>query len=265
MIPERDDGRQEKEALPSIDVIVVHGSGLHRNVVSKDIAGVSEEHEIGLRDWLPSKPECPLPKISWDARMRLTAAGYLWEKYHIMGIDLPVVVAGGRNYPTLAPSIAEVMKADLINRFQIPRDKIILVDKGGNTVTDNEGVIEIMRTRGFMQAIDISSGYHKVEEYLAERRGAKFVSSETLLKERYAGRGHESFLRIIDDLCENEVVNGLVRSQKMRVIFLKIPFVGGKIYEKDSVRRLRELEPGSGAKVTNFDKHGLKKMLGRSS
>ncbi len=232
---ERESQTEIVEQLQTLcpDVIIVHGSGLH----------MSKKTESGY-------------KSSWDARMRLTAAGGLWEGYHDQGKNVKVMVVGGDNYPTLAPSIAETMK-EVLMRIGIPEKDIVVVGEGGNTVSDDEQIIEVMQREGFGNAIDISSGYHEVERFLSGKRGTRFVSAEEILKER-----HRFYPQVITDIYESQSIKDLIKSQEHRVLLLSIPVFGKGLYEWLS-RKLRGRGPEGGAVVTVFDPYGLQKMAGK--
>jgi uncharacterized SAM-binding protein YcdF (DUF218 family) len=231
---------EEKFSFPeNIDVIVVHGSGLH---LSKS----------GRQGWWPENPEARLPKSSWDQRMRLIAAGELWQRYKEQGREVPIIVSGGNVFPTLAPSIAEVMKEFLIRAFGIPEEKIVVADKGGDTVSDMEQVEKIMKERDFHKAINVSSEFHKVAEALAKKKGMKFIPAERLLKER-----NLRYSQIVNDLYGCSSIKKLIKNQKRMALFIKIHF-GEKLYRWQAQRTLPQR-----AEATSFDPHALQKMTGR--
>lgn len=236
-MPERELQIKIAEQPPALypDVIIVHGSGLHS----------SEKTELGY-------------KSSWDARMRLTAAGDLWQRHRDKGRGIKVMVVGGNNYPTLAPSIAETMKEDLRRRFDIPVGDIIVVDEGGNTVSDDEQIIEVMQREGFQSAIDISSGYHKVAKSLSGKRGNRFVSAEEILKKR-----HPLYRGIISDVYKSRPIRRLIANQCIGVLILNIPRHGREFYEERSESLRLGKGPEGGAEVTVFDPDSLRRMTGK--
>src|SRR4030043_2244486 len=155
-------GSETKEFEQSVKIaIAVHTSGLHEN------------------------PGFRLPKISWDARMRLTAAGELWQRFKARGSEVPIFVVGGNNFPSLASSLAMVGKEDLIRRFEIPQQLIMELDSGGNTVSDMSLVLEEAKKGKIGMVINISSRYHLVARTLAEKKGMEFRDAESLLLERH--------------------------------------------------------------------------------
>jgi hypothetical protein len=231
---------KESAVFSSLEVIIVCGSGLQMN-------------NGGLKKWWEGKPEAELPKSSWDARMRLTAAGELWQRYKKNGKEIPIIVTGGKEaYSTLAPSIAAVMKEDLRRRFEVPENLIIEIDTGGNTVSDMEAVVKKMEELGLHLAITISSDYHKLAEVLAKKKGMEFVSAERLLEER-----NSRYQKIIEDIYACPTMKNLKHSQSLMSHILILP-LGEKIYNWWAKRTLPKRSP-----VTVFDPYGLQKMAGK--
>lgn len=223
-------GPENKEFGQLVNVaIAVHTSGLHEN------------------------PGFRLPKISWDARMRLTATGELWQRLQARGLEVPIFVAGGNNFPTLASSLAMVGKEDLVRRFEIPQQLIMELDSGGNTVSDMDLVLEEARRRKIGTIINISSRYHQVARTLAEKKGMEFRDAESLLQERHRLNG-----QIIKDIYDSQAVRNLEETQSVGVVLIKIPVIGERIYDWRSRRTLSQR-----ATVTVFDPYGLQKMTGK--
>lgn len=250
--------------LRKAEAIIVHGSGLHRNVkLGKtwddmgNVVTVMEIREIGRKDWLPNNAGS-LPKTSWDARMRLAAAAKAWQRARHMGKDIPIIAVGGNNYPSLTPTIAETMKFELVHRFGVEGAKIIVAGIGGNTVNDFHEVRKILKEKRIKAGLHISSRYHKAAAFLAEKLGVDLMTAEDILRVEVP-----QYRQIVEDLYRSPALRGLTEDQERRIKVLSIPGIGEIVYQLRSAGLSFGKKPGQGIPVTVFDSGGLRVMVGK--
>lgn len=236
--------------LPQIpEVIVVHGSGLHNN-------------PNGAKGWWEERPDVPRPVESHDGITRVVAAAELWKEYAKQNKEVLFWVVGGKVYPEISQSTAQIMKLDAIDHG-VKEDYIVEINRGGNTVSDTKAaVLQMRECWGYPpQAVNISSEFHLTAKTLADKNDflvkisfglvgerMRHVSAEAILENVTDDSGNYPYREAIAELRKDPTIQQLTEVQKKRAMILAIPFIGGLVYNYQANRTLVHR-----AEVTDFN------------
>lgn len=129
--------------------------------------------------WLSQKGENPV-EISLRSKLAVYATYLLYRNKQVKNIFLPAGHIWGKNFP----SIAQLMEEELVKKYDVPKDNIIVSDEGLNTRSEITAFLKIAENKDWKSLGDLSFEAHHLTipiHYQRLKKKAKFINVEDVI------------------------------------------------------------------------------------
>lgn len=146
--------------------------------------------------WLSQKGENSQVELSLRSKLVAYAAALLYKDKIAKNIILPAGYIWGKN----VPSIADLIKEELVKKYDVPEDKILVSDEGLNTKSEIVTFLKIVEENNFEGLGDLSFATHQltIPIHYNGKRKVEFLNVEDVIFEK-GDNEHKKILKWLKD------------------------------------------------------------------